>query len=214
MDSVFTLLDRLESGLDVVIGSYSAKKHNFFRNYGTLVNSLMAEWLLDKPRELQLTSFFVMRRFVVDAILNYKGPFPYLGGLMFRVTRNIVNVEVKHRERKYGVSGYTLAKLLGLWLNGFTAFSVKPLRLASFAGFVCSVAGFIYGIWTVIKKLVFYPDAPLGYSSLMSVVLFVGGMLMLVLGLIGEYLGRIYICINKSPQFVISRQTCGNKECA
>ena len=207
IESSFALIDKLFEGADVAYGSYSQKKHNVFRNFGSMINAWMTEWLIDKPKDIQMTSFFAMRKFVADEILSYKGPFPYLGGLLFRATRNIVNVEVNHRERTIGTSGYTFAKLLSLWLNGFTAFSVKPLRLASWFGFLCSIFGFIYGVWTIVKKMIIYPDAPIGYSSLMSVFLFVGGILMLILGLMGEYLGRIYICINNSPQYVISRET-------
>lgn len=207
VDAIYSLVDKLQEGNDVVIGAYPEKKHSVFRNLGTLVNFWMAEWLLDKPRDLKMTSFFAMKRFVVDEMLRYRGPFPYLGGLVFRVTRSIANVEVRHRPRKEGASGYTLSKLLGLWLNGFTAFSVKPLRLASFAGMFCALGGFLYGIWTIANKLFLHPDSPLGYSSLMSAILFVGGVLMLILGLIGEYVGRIYICINSSPQYVVSKET-------
>lgn len=207
VDAIYKLLDRLLEGADVVIGAYADKKHSFSRNVGSIVNALMTQWLLDKPRSLQMTSFFVMRRFVLEAILSYKGPFPYLGGLLFRVTRNIVNVDVRHRSRLEGASGYSFAKLLALWLDGFTSFSVKPLRLASWAGLVCATLGFLYGLWTVVNKLAINPSVPMGYSSLMSVILFVGGVMMMILGLIGEYVGRIYICLNNSPQYIVSKET-------
>ena len=182
------------------------KRHSGFRNLGSRINDWMACWLLDKPSGLKVTSFFVARRFVIDEMLKYAGPFPYVIGLVLRATRKIANVPVEHRDRAEGVSGYTFAKLLGLWMNGFTAFSVKPLRLASFAGVLCSLLGFGFGVWAVINKLFINPDAPIGYSSLMAAVLFIGGVLMLVLGLIGEYVGRIYICINQSPQYVVGRK--------
>lgn len=207
VESIYDLVDKLEEGADIAMGAYPAKKHSLFRNFGTRVNSWMTEWLLNKPADVQMNSFFVMRRFVADEILSYKGPFPYLGGLLFRVTRNLVNVEVRHRERRVGASGYTISKLLGLWLDGFTAFSVKPLRLASWVGFLCATLGFLYGSWTVVNKLFLNPSTLMGYSSMMSVLLFVGGVIMLILGLIGEYIGRIYICINNSPQYVVSRET-------
>lgn len=208
VESVFTLLDEMEQEpIDVVFGSYPRKKHSLFRNLGSMVNDFMLRWLLGKPRSLHITSFFAMRRFVVDAMLNYYGAFPYIAGLIFRVTKNISNVEVRHRERVKGVSGYTLRKLLSLWLNGFTAFSVKPLQLATFIGLATSVVGFVFGVWTIIRKLFIAPDMPIGYSSIMSVILFLGGMLMIILGLIGEYVGRIYICINQSPQYVVRRTT-------
>lgn len=207
VEAIWSLIAKLEGeGLDVVYGSYPVKRHSGFRNLGSRINDWMACWLLDKPRGLKVTSFFVARRFVVDAMLKYAGPFPYVIGLVLRATRKIANVPVEHRDRADGVSGYTFAKLLGLWMNGFTAFSVKPLRLASFAGVLCSLLGFGFGVWAVVNKLFINPDAPIGYSSLMAAVLFIGGMLMLVLGLIGEYVGRIYICINQSPQYVVGRE--------
>ena len=121
--------------------------------------------------------------------------------MLFR-SRNITNVLVNHREREEGVSGYTLKKLTGLWFNGFTAFSVKPLRIATAMGGMSAALGFLYGIYTIIKRLV-NPAVPVGFSSTMSAIVFFGGMIMLMLGLIGEYIGRIYISLNNSPQYVI-----------
>lgn len=208
VDAVWSMLDALEAkGADVVYASYADKRHSVFRNWGSRINGWMACWLLNKPAALKLTSYFVVRRFVIDEVLRYRQAFPYVIGLVLRVTGNIVNVPVNHRDRSSGTSGYTFRKLLGLWMNGFTAFSVKPLRMASFIGMSCSLLGFAYGVWTVINKLVVHPDAPLGYSSLMSAVLFIGGAIMMLLGLIGEYIGRMYMCLNNSPQYVVSRRT-------
>lgn len=213
VDAIYKVVDRLvEGGNDVVYGAYPRKRHNVFRNLGSWVNHLMAVWLIGIPHGMYTTSFFAVRRFVVNEMLKYNGPFPYLSGLIFRTTRSVSTVEVEHRRRAAGASGYTLGKLLKLWVNGFTAFSVAPLRLASYAGVICAIAGFCYGLWTVIHKLFIHPNMPIGYSSIMSVMLFIGGMLMLMLGLIGEYVGRIYICLNRSPQYVVSRATfdgCG-----
>lgn len=208
VDAIYRVIDKLlEGGSDVVYGAYPRKKHNVFRNFGSWVNHLMAVWLIGIPHGMYTTSFFAVKRFVVDEMIKYGGPFPYLSGLIFRTTRSVSTVEVEHRSRVEGTSGYTLAKLFKLWVNGFTAFSVAPLRLASYAGAICSIIGFIFGFWTVVKKLFVCPDMPMGYSSIMSVMLFIGGMLMLILGLIGEYVGRIYICMNRSPQYVISHAT-------
>ena len=208
VSEVWSLVDRLQDGgLDVVYASYPEKKHSLLRNWGSWVNDRMACWLLDKPRDLKVTSYFVARRFVVDEMLRYRQAFPYVIGLVLRATRNVANVPVAHRERLEGVSGYTFLKLIALWMNGFTAFSVKPLRLASLLGTICAVAGFVLGVWTIVNKLFIHPEVPLGYSSLMSVLLFIGGAVMLILGLIGEYIGRIYICLNNSPQYVVSKET-------
>ena len=125
-------------------------------------------------------------------------------GLVLRTTKNIANVEVEHRERQEGSSGYTMKKLLALWFNGFTAFSVKPLRVATVVGMAFSLVGFLYLIYTIINKFL-NPAVPLGWSSTMAVLLVVGGCILFMLGLIGEYIGRIYISLNNSPQFVVKK---------
>ena len=161
--------------------------------------------MLGKPKDLYVSSYFAAKRFVVDEVLRYKNAYPYVIGLVLRSTKSIVNVDVTHREREIGTSGYTLGKLLALWINGFTSFSVKPLRLATMVGTICAGLGFLYAIYTVIKKLV-NPAVPVGFSSLMSAIMFIGGMLMLMMGMIGEYIGRIYVCMNNSPQYVIKEK--------
>ena len=158
--------------------------------------------MLGKPKDLYLSSYFAVKRFIVDEMLRYTNPYPYVIGLVLRATRNITNVDVDHREREIGSSGYTIGKLLALWFNGFTAFSIKPLRAATFLGAFSAVAGFLYGTYTIIKKLV-NPNVVIGFSSLMSAIVFFGGIVMLMLGIIGEYIGRIYISLNNSPQYVI-----------
>lgn len=202
---VFKLIDKVKEGYDVAYGYYPERKDNIFRKFGTLMNNKMLEMMIEKPKSVHLTSYFVAKRYIVDEIVKYKNPYPYIWGLVLRTTKNIVNVPINHEERKEGKSGYTLVKLLNLWMNGFTAFSVKPLRIATGVGAVTSAVGVLFIIFTIVKKLL-QPDLVPGYSSLMAVLLFIGGMLMVMLGLIGEYVGRIYICINASPQFVIGEQ--------
>ena len=201
-DEVDKLLAEIENGQDVVYASYGHKKHSLFRNFGSWMNEKMAQFLLGKPKELIVSSYFAARRFIVDEMLRYENAYPYVIGLVLRSTKRIVNVPVQHREREIGTSGYTLGKLLGLWFNGFTAFSTKPLRIATFSGGVFAVLGFAYGIYTIVKKFV-NPAVPLGFSSTMAAIMFIGGMLMIMLGLIGEYIGRMYICMNSAPQFVV-----------
>lgn len=196
------LLAQLEAGSDAVYAKYGRKHHSAFRNLGSRVNELMLRVMLDKPASLYISSYFAVKRFVVEDMIKYENSYPYVIGLVLRATRKISNVEVEHRDRLEGSSGYTLKKLLGLWINGFTAFSVKPLRIATIIGGGSAVIGFLYGIYTIIKKMV-NPIVPLGFSSLMSAIVFFGGMVMLMLGLIGEYIGRIYISLNNSPQYVI-----------
>ena len=205
-DEVGSLIEEIEQGSDVVYASYNSKQHSAFRNFGSHINDIMTRVMLGKPKELQLTSYFAARRFVVDSMLAYEHNYPYVIGLVLRATKKIKNVPVKHRRREVGSSGYTMRKLLSLWFNGFTAFSILPLRIATVAGVFFAVAGFLYGIYTVVKRLV-NPAVPMGFSSLMAAVVFFGGMLMIMLGLLGEYSGRIYICINRSPQYVIREET-------
>ncbi|MBQ4536056.1 MAG: glycosyltransferase family 2 protein [Lachnospiraceae bacterium] len=201
-DEVDKLLSKLEEGFDAVYAKYEHKQHSSFRNMGSKVNELMTRTMLGKPKELYISSYFAVRRFVVEDMIRYENSYPYVIGLVLRATKNITNVVVNHREREEGNSGYTLKKLMGLWFNGFTAFSVKPLRIATIIGGCSAGVGFLYGIYTIIKKFV-VNGAPMGYSALMSALVFFGGMIMLMLGLIGEYIGRIYISMNNSPQYVI-----------
>ena len=203
-DEVGKLLEGIEKGADVVYAKYAHKHHSGFRNWGSHVNELMTRVMLGKPKDLFVSSYFAARRFVVDEMIKYEYPYPYVIGLVLRTTKNIVNVEVNHRDRMAGTSGYALGKLLGLWFNGFTAFSVKPLRIATVTGAGCAFLGFAYGIYTIIKKIFINPPGLVtGFSALMSVLVFMGGMLMLMLGLVGEYMGRMYISMNRSPQYVV-----------
>ena len=205
------LIRGIEQGADVVYARYQHKHHSGFRNFGSHVNELMTRIMLGKPRNLYVSSYFAARRFVVEEMMRYEYAYPYVIGLVLRSTKNIVNVDVNHRDRRAGESGYTLGKLLNLWFNGFTAFSVKPLRVATLTGVVCALCGFAYGIYTIIKKIFIQPpDLVIGFSALMSVIVFMGGMLMLMLGLVGEYMGSMYISMNNSPQFV-SREIVGKE---
>jgi len=208
-DEVGKLLEKLEEGYDAVYARYQHKKHSAFRNMGSYMNEEMARFLLGKPKELYVSSYFAVKRFVMDEMLRYQNPYPYVIGLVLRATKRITNVDVVHRQREQGTSGYDFGKLVSLWLNGFTAFSVKPLRVATAIGGVCAIAGFIYGIYTIIKKFV-NPLVPLGWSSTMAALMFIGGMMMLMQGLVGEYIGRIYISMNSAPQYVI-REVIGNE---
>lgn len=202
-------IQKLEEGFDVVYARYHNKKHSAFRNFGSRINEMMTRVMLGKSKELYISSYFAARRYIIDEIVRYKSAYPYVIGLILRTTKKIANVDVSHRERLEGISGYTMKALLGLWFNGFTAFSIIPLRFATVTGCLCAVVGFLYGIYTVIKRLII-PDIPIGFSALMSVMVFIGGMIMIMLGLIGEYVGRIYLSLNNAPQYVIKETISHN----
>lgn len=206
-NQVLLLIDKINEGYDVVYAKYAEIKQSPFRIWGSWVNEKMTEVLLGKPKGLKCTSYYAAKRFIIDEMLRYQNAYPYVGGLVLRSTKNITNVLVQHQERMEGKSGYSLKKLLGLWFNGFTSFSVKPLRIATFIGVICAMLGFVYGVIMVLRKLLGF-TVVLGYSSLMTAVLFIGGMIMILLGVIGEYVGRIYISLNNAPQYVI-RETVG-----
>lgn len=204
-DEVWKLLEKIEDGYDVVYASYANKQHSGFRNWGSRVNGLMTEIMLGKPKELYITSYFAMQSYVKEEMLRYDQCYPYVIGLVLRTTKHICNVEVQHRARKEGNSGYTIQKLLSLWMNGFTSFSVKPLRIATIFGAGTACVGFIYLLY-ILCAYFLKKTTLLGWSSTMSVLLILGGAILMVLGLIGEYVGRIFMCINAAPQFVIRQK--------
>lgn len=212
MDRLWDLIDPLlDNKADMTMASYPKKKQSAFKNFGSYINSLMSMALINKPKELHFSNFNVKKRFIIDEILKYQNPYPYLEGLILRTTNNIMPIPMEERDRYAGKGNFTFFKSLALWINGFTAFSVKPLRLATFIGLFCSMMGFIAGVFVIIRKLI-NPQIAMGYSSTMALLLFIGGMLMLMLGMIGEYIGRIYISINNSPQYVIRNSININAE--
>lgn len=202
MDKLWLLVDALETGHDVAMAHYPKRKQSAFKQFGTFVNKKMTEIILDKPKNLDFTNFLIMKKYVCKEILKYKNPYPYFTGLLLRTTSDIVNVNMEQRSRLEGKTNFTFDKMVKLWMNGFTTFSIKPLRIATILGFLFATVGFAYGLVIVIRKLAGAPIQT-GYSSIMATLLFIGGIVMLMLGMIGEYIGRIYISINNSPQYVI-----------
>ena len=202
VDRLWDLLAPLDDGYDMSMAQYPQKKQSGFKNFGSKVNDAMVRFMIGKPKGLVFSNFTARKRFICDEIIKYKNPYPYLEGLTLRTTQKIALVPMEERSRKSGVSGYTFKKSLSLWVNGCTAFSVKPLRLATILGVAFAILGFLVGIYMVISRIL-NPDMAAGYASIMAVMLTIGGVIMVLLGVIGEYLGRIYICINNSPQYVI-----------
>ena len=206
IDELDLLLGEIEKGYDVVYAYYEEIKQTTFRRFGSFMATKMAEFMLGAPKGLKGSSFFVAKKFVIDEMIKYDNPYPYLPGLILRVTRNISSVMTHHRPRLEGKSGYSFRRLLGLWINGFTAFSVKPLEIGVYAGGLFAFIGFIYALVTIIRKIN-NPVIAAGWASIISIILLLGGFILIMLGLIGEYIGRIYICLNKSPQYVIKEET-------
>jgi undecaprenyl-phosphate 4-deoxy-4-formamido-L-arabinose transferase len=204
------LVETIRQGYDVVYSRYAVKRHHPLRNLASRVNDRVAAVLLDKPRDLYLSSFKALSRFVVDEVVKYDGPYPYIDGLVLRVTRNYAQVLVSHDERRDGHSGYTLQKLLALYFNMFTNFSILPLRLASYAGLLTSVIGLVLAVFFVIDRLS-NPDVPAGWASVIVSLFIVGGIQLFALGMIGEYLGRLFLKQNGRPQYVVRECVAGRK---
>jgi len=194
----------LENDYDVVYSFYEKKRHSLFRNLGSKFNDRVANLMLKKPKDLYLSSFKVLNRFLVNEIVKYHGPFPYIDGLILQITDKIGRVQVEHHARQEGRSGYTIKKLISLWLNMFTNFSILPLRISIVLGFISSIAGLLLGIYTVMEKLS-NPDIPIGYASLFVVVTVFAGVQLIMLGMVGEYLGRVFLTLNRKPQYTIKK---------
>jgi len=186
-------------GWDVVYTRFTVKHHEGWRNIGSRFANAVADRLLDKPRGLYLSSFRCMSALVVQAVTRYSGPYPYVDGLIMQVTQRIDSIEVRHLPRIEGRSNYNLRRLVRLWLNLATSFSLAPLRLAIYTGLALSVAGGIGAIATIAEALLMH-DTPSGWASTMAVLLLVSGVQSMILGVLGEYVGRTFLSSNGKPQ--------------
>jgi glycosyltransferase involved in cell wall biosynthesis len=205
VSAVIKLVDfAVANTYDVVYTCYDKKKHSLFRNLGSCFNDRVANIMLHKPKNLYLSSFKAMNRFLVNEVVKYTLPFSYIDGLVLQTTSNIGTVQVEHHDRRDGRSGYTLRKLVSLWMNMFTNFSILPLRVATGMGFLFAGLGFLVGIEMIIEKLV-NPAIPIGYAFLVFIVTVFAGTQLVAIGMVGEYLGRMFLHLNKKPQFAIRR---------
>lgn len=189
-------------GLDVAYGHYAQKEHSAFRNFGSWLTNRMTDWVLDKPKGFYLSSFRCVSAFVAKEVAAHEGPYPYIDGLILQVTQNIGALDVEHAERAAGESGYTLRRLLRLWLSTFVNFSVMPLRLATLLGLVMAAAGLL-GLGLIFYLRIINRGPDYGWGSLMGALLVFSGTQLVVLGLIGEYVGRMFLTVNRRPQSVV-----------
>ena len=195
------LFEELEKGYDIVYGYYPEKKHSAFRNFGSWVNYISVRILIGKPKELKTSSYWVARKFVRDSVIEYQAPYAYIQGLFLRTTRNISCIPIQHFQREEGESNYTFKRLLKLWSN-IIGFSITPLRLTEYCGFGLSLLSIIAAVVVLIRKNIESCMA-LGWPSLMIVICFFSGIQLIFLGLIGEYIGRMFLGLNRQPQYVI-----------
>jgi undecaprenyl-phosphate 4-deoxy-4-formamido-L-arabinose transferase len=186
---------------EVVYSVYEEKKHAWWRNVGSRLTNLLADWSIDKPKGLYLSSFRCISRFIADEISKSENPYPYIDALIFQITQNVGVVTVRHDPRESGQSGYTLRKLLRLWLSMLVNASIMPLRFATVVGMAMSALGFVSVVYVLINH--FVRQEPLGWGSLMAALAIFSGTQLLLLGIVGEYIGRIYLRVSDKPQSVV-----------
>ena len=201
-EEVLKLYDHARlGGFDVVYTRYAVKEHEGWRNLGSRFANWVADLLIDKPRGLYLSSFRCMSALVVREITRYAGPYPYIDGLIMQVTQRIDSIEVRHLKRVEGRSNYTLRRLVRLWLNLATNFSLLPVRIATFAGLAMGILGVVAAFLVIVEAMM--GETPSGWASTMTVTLLISGVQLLILGVLGEYVGRSFLSANGTPQGVV-----------
>lgn len=202
-DYIYPFYLKVNEGYDVCYTKYIKRKHTKWKIMGSILNNWTAEIFLGKPKGLYLSSFKAITADIKNEVIKYTGPFTYIDGLILVITSNITTIEVEHHKRyDKGIGNYNFRLLVRLWVQMATNFSIIPLRLASLIGLLFSIFGFLFAIWLIIGKIIFN-TTPVGWSSLIVTSLVLGGVQLLTIGIIGEYIGRIYLNLNKKPQFVI-----------
>ncbi len=197
---IIPLVEKIKEGYDVVYAYFKSKNHSFFKRFTSKINAKIAEINGTRAKGIHASSFFALSRFAIDTYADYHSPFPSPMGYLNTLVGKVTEIEMEHRARMEGNSNYSLKKLLKLWLNGFTNFSIVPLRTIMGMGAIFALFGFAAGFIIVVRKLLF-PAMAAGYASTMSVLLFLGGIILIALGLIGEYIGRIYMTVSNLQQY-------------
>jgi undecaprenyl-phosphate 4-deoxy-4-formamido-L-arabinose transferase len=205
------LFEELRRGeYDIVYGRPGEKHHGQMRNLGSRLHDRLMQFLLHKPRGLYLSSFKAMNRFLVDEIGRYRGAWPYIDGLVLWATTRIGQLDVRHDERAHGRSNYRVATLVGAWLRAILSFSILPLRLAVVLGFACALLSGVFLCWIIVDRLFFHPELAVGLPTLGVFIAFFAGVQLIILGAIGEYLGRLFLFYTGVPQYVV-REVVGGR---
>jgi undecaprenyl-phosphate 4-deoxy-4-formamido-L-arabinose transferase len=208
-EEVPRLVAEIQKGFDVVYCDYPEKKDGFFRNLGSYLNGSMARVILDKPANLYLSSFKAMNRFLVNEVITYKNPRPYLDAIILRITRSIGTIEVRHDQRRAGSSGYTFRKLVALWGDMIVSYSLIPLRVVAILGVILTLLGCYSMAEMLIQNLNPSLHDPSDLEELTSVTMFFRGFQLFATGIVGEYVGRIYLKLNQEPQYIIREKLSG-----
>lgn len=205
---IHKLVDKIQEGYDLVYGHYEKKKNSLMKNFSSKLNEVSSRILLSRPKEITSSNFWIITRKVAKEVIKYDSYNPYIDGIFYRTTHNIGNVEVEHYKREVGTSNYTFRKLIRLWL-AYWNYSVIPLRISSVAGGIMAMFGFIAAVITIIRKFL-HPSMPMGWASTICVITVFAGLILMSLGIIGEYLGKIILTMNHTPQFIV-RETVNTR---
>jgi glycosyltransferase involved in cell wall biosynthesis len=206
---IFKLVEKIQEGYDLVYGHYGKRKNSSLKNLSSKLNEVSSRILLGRPKEITSSNFWIITKKVAEETRKYDSYNPYIDGIFYRITHNIGNVEVEHHKREVGASNYTLHKLIHLWL-AYWNYSVIPLRISSVAGGIAAGVGFLMAVITAIRKIV-DPSLVIGWASMMCVTMVFAGMILMCLGIVGEYLGKIILTLNHTPQFIV-RETINVSE--
>lgn len=198
---MYKLLDKIQEGYDLVYGQYAKRKNSFLKNLSSKFNKVTSRILLGRPKEIESSNYWVITRAVRDQVIQYTNYNPYVDAIFYRVTNNIADVIIEHHKREQGSSNYTFRKLVRLWL-AYWNFSVIPLRIASILGLLLSATGFLGAMITFLRQLI-SPSSQVGWASIMCAMCLFFGFVLLCLGIMGEYLGKILLCINNTPQYIV-----------
>lgn len=204
--AIGNMVHALAEGYDVCYTNYVNRQHALWKKLGSRFNDWVATRLLGKPKGLYLSSFKGLRKEVAQEVVKYDGPYAYVDGLILDVTRSITTIDIEHQERHEGEGNYNLSRSISLWMKMATSFSVLPLRLATYAGFALAALSLAMIVFIVVQKML-HPEFPRGWASLIATILFIGGIQTLCIGMIGEYLGRAYLKLNRKPQYVVGSIT-------
>ena len=204
------LYAQAQKGFDVVYADFKQKKQKLWKNLGSWLNGKVSEITLGKPKGIYLSPFKIISGSVVKEMCKLNNLFPYIDGLIFQVTKNITQINIEHHKREYGKSNFTLVKSMQVFFRMMFGFSTFPLNFATYIGFFSSTMGFVLAIYFLVKFLLGLEPLT-GWTSLIMVILILGGLILLALGIIGKYIGQMYLTINNSPKYIV-KETVGYEE--
>jgi glycosyltransferase involved in cell wall biosynthesis len=205
-NDILKLYDECLKGYDICYALFPAKKQKLWKNIGSWLNGKLSEKLLSKPKDIYLSPFKVFRKEIAEEMVKYTGPYPYIDALILSITNNITQIPIEHHSRYKGHSNFNLLRSISVFFKHATGYSIYPLRLAVYLGFACASFAFIFGIYFLYDYFATGNKVE-GWISTILLILLFGGAILISLGIIGEYVGRIFLTINNKPQYTIEKVT-------